>query len=202
MPLLDKGIAQTGDATIGTAVRDMPSARHSAALPVALGVLLPLAAVAVGSRLLLRQRARSQQPAAAQQDSESLLPVQLQTGQGSSGSSNTNERVGTQLPVARRQRLAALLSKRAAGTIEMLPFHDMRRCATLAHQVSSSPSWSASGEADTCDEHGNEPDLEAGEQGDLPASGKGRTGRRRSTWGLPTDSLRLKTSQLEVSSWR
>ena len=175
----------------------MPGARHSAALPVALGVLLPLAAVAVGSRLLLQQRARSQQPAAAQQHSESLLPVQLQTGQGSS---NTNERVGAQLPVARRQRLAALLSKRPAGTIEMLPFHDMRQCATLAHQVSSSPSWASSGEADTHDEHGSEPDLEAGEQGDLPAFGKGMTGRRRFTWGLPTDSLRLKTSQLEVSS--
>ncbi len=194
MPRLDEGI-EIDVASAGAAVHSVQSSRRSAVLPFALGTLLPLAAIAIGSRLWQRRRRRAEWQA-RQQDSETLLTLDLRTRQGSSGSSSdSDQRVEAQMPAARRQRLAALLSKRPGGTIEMLPLGEVQRYALLAHKVASS----SSGEANTHYEPAHEADLEAGQPGRLPTAGGDRGGRPRPAWGLPTDSLRLKPSQLEVS---
>ncbi|PRW45736.1 serine threonine- kinase receptor R831 [Chlorella sorokiniana] len=136
MRWLDSPISVNATASPASpAVQGVQGARTSAALPAALGALLPLAAFAVGSRLLMRRRPCRTQQAPQEPGSDSLLPTELQTLPGSSGSSNSDERLRAQLPAARRQRLAALLSKRPAGTIEMLPFGEIERYAILAHQL-------------------------------------------------------------------
>lgn len=194
MPRLDEGI-EIDVASAGAAVHSVQSSRRSAVLPFALGTLLPLAAIAIGSRLWQRRRRRAEWQA-RQQDSETLLTLDLRTRQGSNGSSSdSDQRVEAQMPAARRQRLAALLSKRPGGTIEMLPLGEVQRYALLAHKVASS----SAGEANTHYEPAHEADLEAGQPGRLPTAGGDRGGRPRPAWGLPTDSLRLKPSQLEVS---
>lgn len=184
MPMLDRGVAVNASSS-AAAAPGVQRSRHWAAVPVVLGTLLLLTALAVGSRLLLRQRRHTKQ-LDHHSDSESGLPLQPTVWRGSSGgSSGSSERAGAQLPAARRQRLAALLSKRPAGTIEMLPLGKIQQPQLLAHQVSSSSSDEASARS------WHPGGAEAGERGHL-------LGNERPAWRLPTDSLRIKPSQLEV----